>query len=81
MSKSTKFLLSPPKKRTVVPARSKVSVNKSVMNLSTRKAKSEGKRAEDAGRVNEVFEENVNIAIALLPTVTFRCKFQRVSSR
>lgn len=76
MSKSTKFLLAPPKIRSVVPARSTVTVNKSVLGLSARKSKTNAKRAEDAGKVDEVFNENVEIAIALLPTVTFRRKFQ-----
>lgn len=79
MSQETKFLLAPPKNRSVVPARSTVTVNKSVLGLSARKSKTNAKRAEDAGKVDEVFKENVEIAIALLPTVTFRRKFQPYS--
>lgn len=69
-----KKLTSPPNPRIVVPARSKVAVNKSVSNLREKRAKDPKANAGDE-KVDEVFADNIEIAVALLPTVAFKCKF------
>lgn len=74
MSKSNKSLLAPPRKQIVVPARSKVAVNKSILSMSARKSKIEAKKIGEGAKLDDVFAGNLEIAVALLPTVPFLCK-------
>ena len=77
MSKISKLI-----PRKIVPARSKVAVNKSVQNIiGARKSAAGGTTEADkqtAFKVDEVldkiFAENFEIAVALLPTVAFMRK-------
>lgn len=57
-----------------VPARSTVALNKSIVKQSKLKQPLSSKAAEKPATVqeDEVFAKNLEIAIALLPTVTFK---------
>jgi len=57
-----------------VPARSTVALNKSIAKLSKLKQPASSKAADKPATVqeDEVFAKNLEIAIALLPTVTFK---------
>lgn len=88
MPKSKKLLLAPPLKSVVVPARSKIAVNKSILGMNQDKierlsklAESQAKKkADDQERLGEVFERNLEIVIALLPMVSFTRKFLKVKA-
>lgn len=62
----------------VVPARSKIAVNKSVISLGKQLPINSKKKNEivDGERLDEVFAETLEIAVALLPTVSFMCRFR-----
>lgn len=74
MSKPSKLI-----PRRVVPARSKIAVQKSVQNMTiARKSTAKANKNEEIGddeKFDKVFAENFEIAVALLPTVAFMCKF------
>lgn len=72
MSKPAKSLLTAPLKSKVVPARSKLVVNKSVLSLSAKKANREKAKSGAVEKLDEVFAENLEMALALLPTVPFK---------
>lgn len=58
--------------QTVVPIRSKSAVNKSIRDNTKRdkrKKDTEMKNKVEDDRLDEIFEKNLNMAIALLPTV------------
>lgn len=60
--------------RKVVPVRSKNAVNKSVIEkrvTSSRKSTKQINKVED-DRLDEIFQKNLEMAIALLPTVSFK---------
>lgn len=82
MSDLKKGKFEPPFKSNVVPARSKIAVNKSVMNLGKRQSVNFNKKKEigEGEKLDEVFAENLEIAVALLPTVAFLCKIKHVQN-
>lgn len=63
--------------RKVVPARSKIAVNKSVVSLGKQQPINLKKKNEmgDGEKLDEVFSETLEMAVALLPTVTNMCRF------
>lgn len=74
MSKPAKSLLTAPLKSKVVPARSKLVVNKSIMSLGAKKANREKAKSGAVEKSDEVFADNLEMALALLPTVPFKRK-------
>jgi hypothetical protein len=78
MSNLKKGLVEPFKSK-VVPARSKIAVNKSVISLSKRQSANLNKKKEtgdDGEKLDEVFAETLEIAVALLPVVPYMCRFK-----
>lgn len=78
MSNAKKAMMAAPTSSKVVPARSKIAVNKSVMSLSKQQTVNLNKKKTtgDEERLDEVFAENLEMAIALLPTVPFMCMYK-----
>lgn len=72
MPKQTKALLAPPPKSAVVPARSKLVVNRSVQGLTNQRANREKVKVNAGEKFDEVFAANLEMALALLPTVPFK---------
>lgn len=62
------------------PARSRLAVNKSIVQIGQLKnSTSQQQQAANADkdkRLDEIFAETLEIAVALLPTVAFMCRFQ-----
>lgn len=70
-----------PIRQKIVPARSKVAINKSLSKISERKsARSDQKHSNDE-MLEQIFTENFEMAIALLPTVPFSSKNTKFSLR
>lgn len=65
-------------RKQVVPARSRVAVNKSLVSMAERQSRLQENAKRKAQAENEkfdgVFVQNIEIALALLPTVPFKCK-------
>lgn len=55
--------------RTVVPIRAKSIVNKTIRDLEQKKIDKDAKEKQQELKKHEIFEENLQIAVALLPTV------------
>jgi hypothetical protein len=65
-----------PGKGVSVPARSQVAVNKSVVEMRSKtktKKKLEAPVTDTDRKLDEVFAESLDIAVALIPTVAFAC--------
>lgn len=79
MSNLKTGMVEPSFKSKVVPARSKIAVNKSVISLGKRQTANKKKATGDDGeRLDEVFAETLEIAVALLPVVPYMCRFKDV---
>lgn len=79
ISKASKAQLAAPRRQLAVPARSRIAVNKSVQDITAKgKPKDEAKKnSPENEQIEEVFSKNIEIAIALMPTVPFKCESWR----
>lgn len=75
MSTQKKSLVPP--KTSSVPARTQIAVNKSVIQLAekTKTKKGNATMATDGDKkLDDIFAETLEIAVALIPTVSFACR-------
>lgn len=76
ISKASKVQLAAPRRNLAVPARSRIAVNKSVQDITAKGKPEDGakKISKDDENIDELFARNIEIAIALIPTVPYKRK-------
>lgn len=76
ISRASKVHVSAPKRNVPVPARSRIAVNKSVQDINAKGKPNDAQKkiSPENEKLDEIFAGNIAIAVALTPTVPFKCE-------